>query len=202
MVVATSISAQEAGTAVAHVAASLEPLPTARLVRVVVSPTIYDMLGTLADTLRVETVRCLIGVRRADSLIIDLAWQPEIQAASESRVRYRPCPVATVALWHNHIPMSDLSPEDMCYMSPTDINEAMRPHAPYLQVVQVNHEVICWWTRAQVVRAEDFPILPALPGQRLGFLAEQARPCVPGVPMAVNGCPDMTAGPPNGGPPK
>ena len=70
--------------------------------RLETAPHIFDELDALADTLHVETVRCLIGTVEGNRAVIDLAWQPPIQFSESTRVVYHSCPRATIALWHNH----------------------------------------------------------------------------------------------------
>ena len=158
-----------------------------RTVRVVITPGVYDTLARLAEDLQVETVRCLIGVERGDSLIIDLAWEPEIEDYSRHHVRYRRCPLATMALWHNHIAQPDMEPWDMCYLSQTDIGEALQFDAPPLQVVQVGAEVMCWWTQNQVVQSRQALKLDALPSQLMGGAARQLPQCSAAEEGSLNG---------------
>lgn len=164
---ALTFAAPAAAQQVPIVPASAGVSPTASPVfRMVIAPDVFESLDALADTLSVETVRCLIGVV-SDSAYVDLAWQPPIELSTPNRVRYRPCPSATIALWHTH-PTSELGPEYACYLSRRDILEALRPEAPPIQIVQVNSRVACWWTRTQIRRARDEPILWPLPTQRRG----------------------------------
>lgn len=135
-------------------------LPSLRLI---IAPHVSQELDRLADTLQVETVRCLIGVVRARSAMIDLAWTPPIEVSAANRVKYQSCPSATLALWHNHPRFPGEEPEYACYLSATDILEAVRPIAPPIQIVQVTGAVACWWSRRQIARAAARPILfPAL----------------------------------------
>lgn len=131
--------------------------------RIVITADVFDELGVLADTLLVETVRCLIGLAQGDSILVDLAWQPPIEQSTPNSVAYRPCPVATIALWHNHLEVRDSEPEYSCYLSEVDIREAIRSGAPPMQMVQVTGGVSCWWTRSQVAEyAEAFVMRPLL----------------------------------------
>ncbi len=127
---------------------------TSPVARIVIAPHVRAELRALADTMELETVRCLIGVVAGDSAVIDLAWQPQIQEHSANTVRYRSCPLATIAHWHNHPWLGEGHPEDACYLSRTDIEDALEPHAPPLQFVQVNAGVMCWWTRLAIAQAE------------------------------------------------
>lgn len=121
-----------------------------------------------------EAVRCLIGLARGDSILVDLAWEPPIQRSTPNSVAFRPCPIATVALWHNHPGTRDSEPEYSCYLSQIDIREAIQPRAPLVQMVQVTDTVFCWWTRAQVAAAQvaaahvDGPVMRPLPQQSVG----------------------------------
>lgn len=134
--------------------------------RIVVASHLLQELGTLADTLNVETVRCLIGAVHGDSALVDMAWQPRIYSATETRVKYQTCPVATIALWHNHLRSAATTPAGACYLSATDIEHASKPGAPLVQIVQVSEDVICWWSRPQILAAPDESKLCALRGQR------------------------------------
>jgi len=142
--------------------------PPVRHLRVVLAENVFDELELLADTLRVETVRCLIGLVQRDSLVIDLAWKPVILQSTANSVAYRPCPVATIALWHNHPWTGDNEPEYSCYLSKIDIREAIQPWAPPIQMVQVTGAVACWWTRAQVAAHADAPVMRPIPRQARG----------------------------------
>jgi len=118
--------------------------------RLAISSVIYEELGRIADTSRVETVRCLIGVMNGDTAKVDLAYQPRILESSTTDVQYMACPLATLALWHNHPRTNEKQPEDVCYLSTDDIRQALAPGAPLLQVVTVNSEVTCIWHRSQI----------------------------------------------------
>lgn len=139
-----------------------------RTLRFVLAPHVVEELGALADTLRRETVRCLIGAVQGDSAVVDLAWQPPIDASTPEYVAYQSCPSATLALWHNHLWTREPAPEYACYLSGIDIHAALRPHAPPIQIVQVTSEVACWWVRSQIApHAREAIVLPR-PGQRWG----------------------------------
>src|SRR5262249_25595223 len=75
------------------------------------------------------------------------------------------CPLATIALWRNHPWSGDGHPEDACFMTREEIDDALRPHAPAVQFVQVNARVACWWTQRQIARAAGLPVLLPIPGQ-------------------------------------
>lgn len=139
-----------------------------RSLHIVFSEEVFDDLELLADTLQVETVRCLIGVTQGDSLLVDLAWQPPIDISTSNSVKYSRCPVATVLLWHNHPWAGDIEPEYSCYLSRIDIQEAIRSLAPPIQMVQVTGGMACWWTRAQVAAHADGPVMLPLPRQSRG----------------------------------
>lgn len=134
--------------------------------RIMVASHLLQELGTLADTLNVETVRCLIGAVHGDSALVDMAWQPRIYSATETRVKYQTCPVATIALWHNHLRSAATTAAGACYLSATDMEHASKPGAPLVQIVQVSENVICWWSRPQILAAPDESKLCALRGQR------------------------------------
>ena len=139
-----------------------------RNLRIVLTAEVYEELELLADTLRVETVRCLIGVAQGDSLLIDLAWRPPIHHSTPTGVAYGRCPVATISLWHNHPWTREFEPEYSCYLSQTDIRAAIQSRAPPMQMVQVTGAVACWWTRAQVATYADAPVMRPLPRQSRG----------------------------------
>jgi hypothetical protein len=150
---------------------------TARTLSLEIAPHIFDELDALADTLHVETVRCLIGTVEGDRAIIDLAWQPPIQFSSAKAVGYQSCPRATIAVWHNHPELPRVDAEYACYLSRIDIQEASDPRAPVAQIVQVNSQVACWWSKAQVLRAVDQSILWPLESQRRGRHVTLADAC-------------------------
>jgi len=147
-------------------AASLDSTRPARVVPVVVAPQVFDELAFLADTSRTETVRCLMGTDLGDSLFIDVAFEPAIIHSTAQRVRFKRCPGATLAIWHNHVAGPDSKPEQVCGLSQADIREALRPGSPKLMIVQVDAENICWWSRSQINELSMSQGLPALPDQR------------------------------------
>ena len=133
-----------------------------------IAPHISDELDALADTLHVETVRCLIGTVDGNRAVIDLAWQPPIRFSESTRVVYQSCPRATIALWHNHPELPGVDAEYACYLSYIDLQDAGNPLAPIAQIVQVNSRVACWWSKRQVLRAVGQAILWPLEMQRRG----------------------------------
>lgn len=132
------------------------------------APHITEELDALADTLRIETVRCLIGVVRGQTADVDLAWEPPIELSTASQVQYQSCPSATLALWHNHPPIPGEAPEYGCYLSATDIREALDPRSPPIQIVQVTANVACWWSQWQILRTGQVPVLLPQGKQRWG----------------------------------
>lgn len=163
--VATRAVAQEQLVAAVSDGVSVAASHTLRLE---IAPYIFDELDALADTLHVETVRCLIGTVDGNRAVIDLAWQPPIRFSESTRVVYQSCPRATIALWHNHPELPGVDAEYACYLSRIDLQEASNPLAPLVQIVQVNSRVACWWSKRQVLRAVDQPILWPLETQRRG----------------------------------
>jgi hypothetical protein len=149
-------------------AASPDSTRPAQVVPIVVAPRIFDELALLADTLQTETVRCLMGTDALDSIFIDVAVQPSIIHSTARRVRFRRCPVGTLAVWHNHVVGPDSRPERVCGLSRADIREALRPQSPRFMIVQVNSEEVCWWSRSQIEELGVGHGLPALPHQRSG----------------------------------
>jgi hypothetical protein len=143
--------------------------PAARgTLRVTIAPHVFDELDRLADTLHLETVRCLIGTVTGMDAMIDLAYQPSVTFSSASRVSYQSCPRATIILWHNHPKFDGVDAGYACYLSQTDIREGSDPRAPALQMVQVNRDVACWWLKRQVIQATGQPLLWAVASQRRG----------------------------------
>ena len=178
MLVAPAVAAQEAAPPAVDGVTS----PSRRNFRIVISDEVFNELGLLADTSRVETVRCLIGLAHGDSIFIDLAWQPPVLQSTPNGVAYRPCPVATIVLWHNHPGTRDAEPEYSCYLSQVDIREAVRSWAPRFQMVQVTGAVACWWTRGQVKAHADGPVMRPLARQSRGrFHLWSGVTCSPGL---------------------
>jgi hypothetical protein len=155
------------GTSVSRTAGDAAHQP-GRHLRFVLADHVVEELGALVDELRRETVRCLIGVVRGDSAVVDLAWRPPIDASTPTHVQYWSCPAATLALWHNHVWTVEPAPEYACYLSATDIDEALRPHGPPIQIVQVTSEVACWWTRSEVAQAAGAVLLFPRPDHQWG----------------------------------
>ncbi len=172
--VATRAVAQEQLVSRVDNDVSVAPSNTLRLE---IAPHIFDELDALADTLHVETVRCLIGTVNGNRAVIDLAWQPPIQFSESTRVVYQSCPGATIALWHNHPELLGVDAEYACYLSQVDLQEASNPLAPIVQIVQVNSRVACWWSKRQVLRAVDQPILWPLKTQRRGVHVTLTNAC-------------------------
>lgn len=136
------------------------PEPT----HLVVGQELRQELGRLAETSQSETVRCLMGVVRGDTAIVETAWTPAIHGSTPSMVSYDGCPAATLAEWHNHPWTAELRPEGACYLSRADIASALRPGAPPVQIVQVTAEVSCWWLQAEIARGRERAILWPAPG--------------------------------------
>ena len=173
--VAARAAAQE--RFVSNVDQDVSTIPLARTLRIEIAPNIFDELDALADTLRVESVRCLIGTVRGGNAIIDLAWQPAIESSGSNSVAYQSCPRATIALWHNHPDLFGVEAEYACYLSAVDIREASDPRAPVVQIVQVNSRVACWWSKNQILRATDQVLLWPLQSQRRGRHVTLADAC-------------------------
>ena len=165
MAVAPAVTAQGHGTS--EFAASGRS-DSSRGRRIVITRDVYEELELLADTLRLETVRCLIGAAQGDSILVDFAWQPPIERSTATSVSYQSCPVATILLWHNHPWTREAAPEYSCYLSRTDIWDALQGHAPPVQMVHVTAAVACWWTRAQVAQHANEAVVLPLPNQARG----------------------------------
>jgi hypothetical protein len=142
--------------------------PRVQALRVIFAPHVSEELDYLADTLRVETVRCLIGVVNGEDATIDLAWQPPIKLSTPNQVEYQSCPLATLAVWHNHPPIPSEAPEYGCYLSATDIREALHERAPPIQIVQVTANVACWWSKWEIAKTGLAPVLFPRGRQRWG----------------------------------
>ena len=147
-------------------------------INLVITETVFNELRRLADTSRTETVRCLLGAFHGDSAVVDLAWQPPISYADEGYVVFTGCPVSTVAQWHNHIRDRRFAPEYACYMSSVDVEAALDERAPPAQIVQVDAETFCWWTRVQIRAAEGAMVLPPVRRQFTGSLRLETAICV------------------------
>ena len=165
MLVVPAVAAQGQGTS--QLAASGRSDSPGGL-RIVITSDVYEELELLADTLRLETVRCLIGVAQGDSILVDFAWQPPIERSTATSVSYQSCPAATIALWHNHPWLREAAPEYSCYLSRIDIREALRGYAPPVQIVHVTAAVACWWTRAQVAQHANAAVVLPLSHQGTG----------------------------------
>jgi len=120
---------------------------------VVLADDVWKDLAHLASKAKRETVRCLIGYVHADTAYVEIAWQPRIYTSSSSNVRYAGCPHVTLAKWHNHLARFAPTPQQACYLSDTDVADALVDGAPQLQMVQVNETVMCWWSQRQVAAA-------------------------------------------------
>jgi hypothetical protein len=142
--------------------------PAPQSLRLILAPHVAEELDALADTLRLETIRCLIGVVQGKNATIDLAYQPPIDASTANSVNHQSCPAATLALWHNHPRIPGEEPEYACYLSATDIREAVRPAAPPIQIVQVRGDVACWWSQWEIAQSGLLPVLFPRPRQRWG----------------------------------
>ena len=145
--------------------------------RLTIAPQVFDELDHLADTLQVETVRCLIGTVHGMTAMIDLAYEPPVMFNSPTRVSYQSCPRATIILWHNHPKFAGVDAEYACYMSSTDILEGSDPRGPPLQMVQVNRDVACWWLKRQVTQAVGQPLLRPLESHQRGTHVTVADAC-------------------------
>jgi len=156
-------------------------------VNMVISEAVFNELRALADTARTETVRCLLGAIRGDSAVVDLAWQPPISYADEGYVVFTGCPISTIAQWHNHIRDPRFAPEYACYMSSVDVEAALDERAPPAQIVQVDAETFCWWTRVQIRGAAGTLVLPPVRRQYTGSLRLDASICL-GSPELSLGC--------------
>jgi len=142
-----------------------------------------EVLAKTAATASIETVRCLYGVSHPDTLYLTDAATPVIRTADSVTAGYAPCPGYALALWHNHLPgwfptitpgggsyRRGAPPALACYLSQQDILAANRFLAPPLWFVQVDEQVLCWWSREQISKLAFSPTgwalyLPPLPEQ-------------------------------------
>lgn len=116
-------------------------------------------LGRIADTATIEHIRCLLGVDRGDTILVDVAWEPKVTYANYTMVTFEHCPLATVGTWHNHIAMRfpilngdtaryvRVPPHQMCYLSRPDSTAALAMKHERLSIVQVVDSVACAWIR-------------------------------------------------------
>jgi hypothetical protein len=115
-------------------------------------------LGRLADTATIEHGRCLIGKVEGDTAFIDLAVAPASELGTPIGVTFGPCSIATLALWHNHLPfefsftgekVGPVPPAFACALSPQDRFSASRPEAPAYTLIHVTHAVYCMWVKVE-----------------------------------------------------
>ena len=158
-VIGCSLALLWAGPAVGQTALAVGVTP--RTVRfVVLADDVWKDLARLASKAKRETVRCLIGYVHADTAYVEIAWQPRIYRSSSSDVLYGGCPRVTLAKWHNHLARFAPTPTQACYLSDTDVADALVQGAPPLQMVQVNETVRCWWSQRQVGAADGAMLGP------------------------------------------
>lgn len=141
-----------------------------------VSPEIVAELNRLADTSRNETIRCLTGVVRGDTAVVEAVLTPVIHGSDNAGVHYGGCPSGTVAEWHNHPWTAEPKPENACYLSRADIASALRAGAAPVQIVQVTAQVTCWWFHTEIVHAQHRPILWPVAGQGRAMATLSAAP--------------------------
>jgi hypothetical protein len=127
--------------------------------QVVTFDSLIAQLDSIADTASIEHYRCLLGWRRADSLLVAAMWAPPIVYADYNAVTPAvQCPDGSVGIWHNHlpytVPMNDphnrstkVEPWSVCELSPIDRRSAMLD-GPVLQIISVANGVHCAWLRA------------------------------------------------------
>ncbi len=113
-------------------------------VRVIVDSAMMAELGRVADTATVEHARCLLGTRSGDTVVVVEAWTPAYRDQTPTRVRYKACPLSTVAFWHVHLPMHS-PPWSACALSETDRRHNRAHLGKRLEFVQVTGDVWCAW---------------------------------------------------------
>lgn len=124
------------------------------------------MLGSIADTAKVEHVFCI----SRDLTAVEVTVISNGASVLKAKLCAEMMPEA-VAVWHNHIfdtpSVNASTPEGMCYFSLTDQNTFLRYEIAPVGVVQVNSKVMCWWSREQVHNGWlDHKVpLPAIPEQ-------------------------------------
>ena len=142
---------------------SLSLLTTAGLSQ---TTTMDSMLGSIADTAKVEHVFCI-------SRNLEAVEVTEVSTGAnvlKARLCAEVMPLA-VAVWHNHIfdgpSVNAPTAEGMCYFSLTDQNTFLRYEIAPVGVVQVNSRVKCWWSREQVRDGWEQHLVPLhpIPGQ-------------------------------------
>lgn len=133
-------------------------------VALVIAHRLIGELDGLADTAKIEHVRCGLGIVTGPSAWVDLLHAPRVVHATDSTVVAGPCPLAVVVEWHNHIPSAAEIPDRLCYFGTLDLGALHRSRAAFF-MVHVRRGIYCWWTRSQVedqVRRTGFsqPLLP------------------------------------------
>lgn len=155
------------GALVLAACAATLPQQAQGVVEVRIHPGILDSLGILAHDATKETVRCLIGAPRNDTLFVDYMYAPQIEYADADSVATGPCSRATIIAWHNHVfyPEGWQSPRERCFLSPTDVQTALQSSV-FIWVVQVRKNLACWWTQPQIaILAKRYPVVWPVEGQ-------------------------------------
>lgn len=139
--------------------ALLEPGPPAHLT---IAPALLAKLQLLAAGLRTEVALCLRGTITGNTARADDFYMPEPAYSTSVASAFRPCPIGTLGLWHNHplvqlasgttaLPdgAASVAPLQLCALSERDIDTAVRFGYPF-SVVAVDRDTWCWWTLDQV----------------------------------------------------
>lgn len=104
---------------------------------------ILDSLSSIADTAKIEHLRCLLGARNDSILVIVAAYEPEIGQADADSVRYGHCPaLITVGTWHNHPPPYRGPKEGYCQLSKQDAEAS-----ELMQLISVDRHLSCLFLR-------------------------------------------------------
>ena len=102
-----------------------------------------------------EDIRCLLGIgihtnTPQDTIYIEGIFRPHIQQKTPNNIKYDRCPTGAMAVWHTPPPDDGRTPEEMCYLSSTDIASALRTPWAFLQYVQPVPGLLCYWLYPQI----------------------------------------------------
>ncbi len=138
------------------------PTPGALPTVLVVSERVLADLRVFGAGMQNEMILCLGGVVRGDTAFIERWRMPRLEASTPLSVRVGDdgCdPERDLATWHNHptgvctqlaaLQMGGSVGGDLCYLSSTDIRNAIARPTPF-QVVHSGRDRWCWWTLAEV----------------------------------------------------
>ena len=138
-----------------------------------IAPSLVRRLSVLAAGLDREIVLCLEGRVSRDTAVVEELVMPDVIRSTVDGVEPRPCPAATLAVWHNHpwiAPDSTFgvkTPEDLCSLSELDLKSVIADSIPFavVSVGRAARPVVCWWRRVQAVINRRVRFLPRFPRQ-------------------------------------